>query len=125
VNDQPADDLANQGLDALPDAPEGEPFDPLAELSLLTQANAMQMNELMNQGVVLNDSHPMITQMIHGALLEEILRTVAGDGAVVRILLETHQQIADVLKNAESQIRKAKIVGPVHDGRVTRPGHLT
>jgi hypothetical protein len=126
----PADDshqLPDEpALKDLPDAPPGDAFDPVAELSMLTQANAMAMNALGQDGVVLNDSHPMVTQMLNMALLEEILIAVGGEGAVTRVLLKTHQQIADLLKAAESQVRQAKLMAvPQHDGRVTRPGHVS
>lgn len=146
----PADDLANEGLDPhrpavaevaepvdLSDLPEiepgpdggGEGFDPVLELSQLMNANALAMNELGQQGVKLDDSHPMITSLVVGALLEEILRCLAGEGAVTRVLLTTHQQIADLLTTAASQVAQAKLmagasVAPVHNGRVTGKGRL-
>jgi hypothetical protein len=133
----PADDRANQGLDSLPEIHEpgrpdggGEAFDPVIELHQLIQANAMLMNALGHQGVKLDDLHPMITQMINGALLEAILTEMAGEGAVTRVLLTTHQQVADMLNTAESQVAQAKLMAgahqaPVHNGRVTRPGHMS
>lgn len=105
----------------------GEAFDPVVELSMLIQSNALTMNELGQQGVKLDDSHPMITQMVNGQLLEEILRLLGGEGAVTRVLLSTHQQIADLLTTAQSQVAQAKIMAgaPQHNGRVTKPGRLT
>lgn len=120
--------------DPLADLPEieprpdggGEAYDPLLELTKLTQSNAQRMNDLAKEGVQLQDSHPMVTMNISNALLEEILKQVAGEGTVVRVLLETHQQIADMLTNAEQSVRRAKIVGGAqHDGRITRSGHVT
>ena len=132
----PADDDPMIGpidLDELPDLEPGtdgggEAFDPVMELSQLVNANALAMNELGQDGVQLQDSHTMVTQMINGALLEEILRSLAGEGAVTRVLLTAHQQIADVLSTAKSQVAQAKLMqgtAPVHNGRVTRPGRLT
>ena len=105
----------------------GEVWDPVMELSSLLHFNAEKMNALGQQGVQLNDSHPMLSTMVTNALLEEILRTVGGEGAVTRILLDTHRQIADTLAVAEKQVAQAKLMQgvPEHNGRVTRNGRLT
>lgn len=137
----PADDVdAADPITDLPDVTDpgdvepgpaggGEAYDPVMELSLLLGGNAERMNTLSQQGVVFNDAHPMITSMISNALLEEILRRFAGEGAVTQVLLTTHQQIADMLTTGEQQVAAArtrsKLAVPEHNGRTTRPGRIT
>src|SRR5258708_3376069 len=101
----PADEVS-EAIDPLAELPEIEPgpdgggaaYDPVLGLTERMPANAVKMNELGQGGVVLQDQHPMVTAMITNALLEQILTAVAGEGAVTRVLLSTHQQIADLLK---------------------------
>jgi hypothetical protein len=128
----PVLDAPHDTFPELPDAPEpgpdggGPEWDPVTELATLTMANAGRMNELAKGGVMLQDSHTMITMQLLTAMVEEVLRIVGGDGAVTRVLLAAHQQIADMLTNAESQVRQAKIAAgvPQHNGRVTKPGRI-
>jgi hypothetical protein len=103
-------------IDGLPDVgqgpgdpPEVPGFDPVLELAMLQQTNGERLGALTAQGVNLQDSHTMVTTMIQGAILEEILRNVAGEGAITRVLLQTHQHIADLLTSAEDQVSRAKL----------------
>ena len=106
--------------DTLPDLPDilpgpdggGEGYDPVIELHNLLTSNAEGMNRLVGEGVNLNDAHPLITTIITNALLEEVLRTVAGEETVVRTLLTAHQQIATMLAGAQSQVTRAKLANP-------------
>ena len=123
------------GLDGLPDVtpdPDGggPEFDPVMELHKLTTETAERLNALTAQGVNLQDGHTMVTALIQSALLEEILRTIGGEGAVTRALLTIHQQIADMLTDAEGQVRRAKLASPGglppqmgNGNRAARRGH--
>lgn len=115
----------------LPDLPHpgdalSEPEDRVLLLQDLIQENGGAMNELSQQGVALNDAHSLISNMILQSFLEEILRRLAGEAAVVDVGITVHRQIGPLLAQARSQLSSAKTrgsllaPGPVHDGRVTR-----
>jgi hypothetical protein len=90
----------------------GEGYDPVLELHKLTAKCAEGLNALTQQGVNLQDSHTMITQLLQTAMLEEILRTVGGEGAVTRTLLKVYEQMDGMISTAESQVRQAKLAAP-------------
>lgn len=105
-------------LPDLPDAVDGPDVDdtvetsPVIEREQLGQSNAERLGRLVQQGVMLNDASSLTTAMMQNALLEEIVRHVAGDEAAEVAMLNAQKVIADFLDQAESQVRKAQLAAP-------------
>lgn len=97
--------------DDLSELPELEPLDPAMVLHDLVTANAETMNELTQRGVQLQDSHTMVTTMLLQAVLEEILRRLGGEEAVIEVMTRVHLEIGPVLANAQSQVTRAVLTG--------------
>jgi len=112
-------------LPDLPDAVNGPDVDdtvtasPMIEREQLAQSNSTRIGALVQQGVVMQDASPMLTAIIQNALLEEIVRHVAGDEAAEMAMLNAQRVIGDFLEKAEEQVRRAKLAAP---GQV--PGDL-
>ena len=111
--DSPLDDLPviDPG-DVVPGPDGGGLFDdPLTRLGELQRENVESLGRLTQEGVNLTDGHTLFTAMIANALLEAILTTVAGEGAVHRVLIDTHLAVKDMISAAETQVRRAKLAG--------------
>jgi hypothetical protein len=99
-------------IPTIPQAPQAGP-DPVILLMDLIRGNAQTMSELSGRGAKLDDSHPLISIMIIQEMLESILRAVAGEGEVVAAGIRVHQQIANTLAAAKSQVTQAQLTAPM------------
>jgi hypothetical protein len=80
-------------------------------LQRLVDMNAGAMNNLTAQGVELRDAHTLVSNVILQTFVEEILRRIGGEIAVVETGTRAHEQIRTMLAGAEQQITRAKLTG--------------
>jgi hypothetical protein len=104
-------DPADVELPLIPPGPQAGP-DPVILLTDLIKGNAQTMSELSAQGAKLDDGHPLISTMIVQEFLESILRAIAGEAEVVAAGVRVHEQIANTLAMAKSQVSQAKLAAP-------------
>lgn len=68
------------------------------------------------KGAALNDAHTLITSMIAQEFLESILRAVAGEAEVVAAAIRVHEQIANMVAAAKSQVTRQQLAAGVSPG---------